>query len=360
MRIKKRDEDEETERIRLIKLSSEEAIRLRQELNELKEQEAIRITKIRQLEEEEALRVAALAEEEANAMLARLKAVEEEEAERRKQKRIKRLEQELYQEKLKNMKRAEIEAEKLKQSHFNMINSKRMYSYTLEYNEDNMIEDLNMESTTLPEDDFETLGINEEELDLQCDELFMSPPIEFKPKKNVEADVILARVIHELAITIPVVHIKESNYLFGSTKLNLVVKRDQIFVQRGGGSQQLSEYYLQNKRQLQRSLVIAMIKSGESLECVIESLIHNRKIKNTSATINREFSPAGGRYSTTSPRSGNVKAKLQNSLQRTSTRTRQQLNRGISGISHGEVSPAERKYREQKDKILGDLRRAMQ
>ena len=177
-------------------------MRLRKELHELKEQEAIRISKIRQLEEEEALRVAALAEEEANAMLARLKAVEEEESERRKQKRIKRLEQELYQEKLKNLKRAEIEAEKLKQSHFNMIQSKRMYTYTLEYGDDNIVDDLDVH---LNDNEIDELGITEEELDLQCDELFLVSPVEFKAKKNNEVDAHLAKVIGELGITIPIV-----------------------------------------------------------------------------------------------------------------------------------------------------------
>ena len=134
------------------------------------------------------MRIAALAEEEANAMLARLKAVEEEEAERRKQKRIKRLEQELYQEKLKNLKRAETEAERLKQSHFNMINSKRMYSYTLSYNEDNFVDDVDI---AINDDEYETLGITEEELDLQCDELFLIPPIDFRPRKTNDADMMI-------------------------------------------------------------------------------------------------------------------------------------------------------------------------
>ena len=42
---------------------------------------------------------------------------------------MKRLEQELYQEKLKNLKRAELEAEKLKMAHFKMINSKRINTW---------------------------------------------------------------------------------------------------------------------------------------------------------------------------------------------------------------------------------------
>ena len=54
-----------------------------------------------------------------------------------------------------------------------------------------------------------------------------------------------------------------------------------------------------------------MIKSGESLEAVIDSLVNNKKIKNVSNSIAREFSPAGGRVSTSSPsRVTNIKTKL--------------------------------------------------
>jgi hypothetical protein len=189
-------------------------------LNELKEQETIKISKIRQMEEEEALRVQKLAEEEAAVMLARLRAVEEEEAERRKQKRIKALEQELYQQKLKNLKRAELEAERLKSNHFKMINSKRLYTtYNAEYIT-NIDSDLTATGYTgeepLNDDDLDNLGINEDELDIQCDELFMSAPIIFKPNKNSDIDMLLAKTIKDLKITLPIVHIKESCYLIGS------------------------------------------------------------------------------------------------------------------------------------------------
>jgi len=191
------------------------------------------------MEEEEALRIQKLAEEEAAVMLARLRAVEEEEAERRKQKRIKALEQELYQQKLKNLKRAELEAERMKSQHFKMINSKRLYTtYTVDYQttyDNNGNGGETFYDETLNEEDFDSLGITEDELDVQCDELFMTTPIVFKPNKNSEMDMFLAKFIKDLKITMPIVHIKESCYLVGSQKMNLVLKRDQLLVKRGGG-----------------------------------------------------------------------------------------------------------------------------
>lgn len=181
------------------------------------------------MEEEEALRVQKLAEEEAAVMLARLRAVEEEEAERRKQKRIKALEQELYQQKLKNLKRAELEAERLKNQHFKMINSKRLYSnYNVDYGASAFENDTSRVGMPeeINENDLDTLGITEDELDVQCDELFMQAPIVFKPNKNSEIDVLLAKTIKELKITIPIAHIKESCYLIGSQRVNLMLKRE--------------------------------------------------------------------------------------------------------------------------------------
>jgi hypothetical protein len=100
-------------------------------------------------------------------MLARLRAVEEEEAERRKQKRIRKMEQDLYQEKLKSMKRAEMEAERLKMTHFKMINSKRLYTSQLDYDFDLQGEAENeLSQTMVAEDELYELGIPEEELDI--------------------------------------------------------------------------------------------------------------------------------------------------------------------------------------------------
>lgn len=257
----------------------------------------MKINKIRQLEEEEAIRVAKLAEEEAAAMLARLKAVEEEEAERRKQQRIRRLEQELYAEKLKNLKKAEYEAERLKQSHYNMINSKRMYTYTLDYESTADIFNDTLDYSYL-NTSLEPLGITEEDLAMQCDELFLTSPIEFIPRKNSDIDILIANLIHDLQITIPIVHVSDSTYLVGSQRVNMMNKRDVLFVKRGVSTQTFQEFYLQNKHNLMRSLVIYMIKSGDSLEEVVDALVANKKIKNVTLPSQQ---PSYSRISQTSP-----------------------------------------------------------
>ena len=54
----------------------------------------------------------------------------------------------------------------------------------------------------------------------------MQAPIVFKPNKNSEIDVLLAKTIKELKITLPIAHIKESCYLIGSQRVNLMLKRE--------------------------------------------------------------------------------------------------------------------------------------
>ncbi len=128
--------------------------------------------------------------------------------------------------------------------------------------------------------DEDLLGISEEELDKQCDELFSDTPIKFRPRKNDVIDEMIAVYIRELGINIPIVWIKGSLYLIGSHRLNCELKGDQLILRVGGGYNTFEEWVVHNQRYFQRMLVIYMIKSGESLEWVVDQLIAGRKIKN--------------------------------------------------------------------------------
>lgn len=119
------------------------------------------------------------------------------------------------------------------------------------------------------------IGITEDELDEQCDELFKESPIDFKPRKNNAIDAQVAQIIKMQNITIPVVHVKDSLYLIGSQKVTLVIKRESVLVQKGGGSEKLEIFIANNNRTFQRNIVMFMIKANESLEFVIDSLINN-------------------------------------------------------------------------------------
>lgn len=115
---------------------------------------------------------------------------------------------------------------------------------------------------------------------MQCDELFKDEPIVFVPRKNNPIDQRIKILIIEYNLTIPIVHIKDRLYLIGCNRMTCELTRDQLMVRVGGGYERFEEYVPNNVRYFMRMLVVHMIKSGESLEWVIEQLINGRRIKN--------------------------------------------------------------------------------
>ena len=124
------------------------------------------------------------------------------------------------------------------------------------------------------------LGISEKELDEQCDELFLEPPIIFTPRKNNKMDDRIHHLMEELDVRIPIVPIKDRLYLIGSNRVTCSLKNENLILRVGGGFQRFEDYVPENQRYFQRTLVVHMIKSGESLESVVDNLILGKRIKN--------------------------------------------------------------------------------
>jgi len=109
--------------------------------------------------------------------------------------------------------------------------------------------------------------------------LFKETPIIFTPRKNNKMDDMIALYVEQLDIRIPIVPIKASLYLIGSNRVSCQLKNDQLILRVGGGFEKFEDYVPQNQRYFQRMLVVHMIKSGESLESVVDNLIIGKKIK---------------------------------------------------------------------------------
>jgi hypothetical protein len=158
--------------------------------------------------------------------------------------------------------------------------------------------------------ELELMGISEKEIDQQCDELFADTPIEFKPRRSIEIDQIIAQMIDDLEITIPIIWIKMNQYLLGSTIFSFEIRGEQLKIKVNNLWETFEDYVAKNHRFFQRQLVMMMIKSGESLEYVIDQLMNGKKIKGVTDdnygltnTSRRGMSP--GR----SPRLGDVRKK---------------------------------------------------
>lgn len=323
--------EEDAKRLEKIKKAQEEADRLRKEQRLIEEQERVRILKIKQEEEEETIRLQKIAIEESEQLLQKLREIEENEFTRRKTKQLEKLNAETEAEKQRNFRMIELEAERMKETRFK--GAKTTLTYKVDYGGDQLpnyaLEDeLENANGNYEEDMNQTtqemldIGITEEELDEQCNELFKEAPIEFKPRKNNQMDQMIAQIIKLQNITIPIVHIKDTLYLIGSQKVTLVIKRDSLLVQKGGGTEKLENYLAINNRSFQHNLVIYMIKTNESLEYVVDSLINNQRTR------------LGGRsrvQTTPSSRPGRKSP-----------------------------SPGERKYMQQKDQIMSQMQQVMQ
>lgn len=128
--------------------------------------------------------------------------------------------------------------------------------------------------------DMDLMGLSEEELDTQCDELFKTAPIDFIPREGNQIDLAIDELIKSQSITIPILHIRDRLYLIGHTRITCDFKNDNLICRVGGGFEKFIDYVPKNHRYFERSLVVHMIKSGESLEGVVDALFNGRKLKN--------------------------------------------------------------------------------
>jgi len=97
---------------------------------------------------------------------------------------------------------------------------------------------------------------------MQCDELFLTAPLDFRPKKDNQIDALLFGLINSLNITLPIEHVQDSVYFVGPSIVTFVVNKDLLLVKRGNSAVQFQDWYLSNKAAMTRSLVFNMIKSG--------------------------------------------------------------------------------------------------
>ena len=86
--------------------------------------------------------------------------------------------------------------------------------------------------------------------------------------------------MQQLQLTFPIVWIHDNLYLIGSIRLNCELKDGQVIVIVNGQKLKFSDYSKKQNKHFQRMLVIHMIKSGESLDWVVDQLINGQVIQN--------------------------------------------------------------------------------
>lgn len=116
--------------------------------------------------------------------------------------------------------------------------------------------------------------LNAEEIERQCDELFGTiPPIKFVPQKGNELDKRIASLIELENIRIPIIQIKDEMYFIGAAKVSCYMRSDNVICRVGGGQYNFEEWVPFNHRIFERTIVINMINSGETMEFVLDQMI---------------------------------------------------------------------------------------
>jgi hypothetical protein len=124
------------------------------------------------------------------------------------------------------------------------------------------------------------LGLDEQEVENQCDVVFADVIIPFNRRKGNEMDKIVADLLGKLGVTIPILHIKDNLYLIGSQRLNLQLNGDVLMIKsQDGRLQRFVEYIPINHRFHEKNLVVQMMRSSQTLEWVVDALFNSRKIK---------------------------------------------------------------------------------
>jgi hypothetical protein len=97
--------------------------------------------------------------------------------------------------------------------------------------------------------EFQKNQVTEYEIERECDDLFRTTPIPFRPRKGEILDESIAQIVYNQHITIPIVNVKDSQYLIGPEKKTCMLKSGHVLVKVGGGTERFDEYVPRNHRQ---------------------------------------------------------------------------------------------------------------
>ena len=144
---------------------------------------------------------------------------------------------------------------------------------------DNSLTESSTKDISVPELTREQLW--EKYLNKKIRKVFMSteaPPIAFKPKRNSQIDFNINRLVNELNVRVPILHIEKNMYLIGSNRCNCQLKGDKVLVRVGGGYENFEKYVASNHYQFQLILVTHMKNSNLNLDQVAEKLKNGEKL----------------------------------------------------------------------------------
>lgn len=148
--------------------------------------------------------------------------------------------------------------------------------------------------------DADLASLNERDLADLCEQLYSTAPIAFVPRKGNALEAEIRAILLDNRISLPVIHIKDTLYLVGDSRIHIERKRETVMANIGGGYQEFVAWLQKELRRLERALLVKMIQSRESLETICQWLCEGKQIRPATAAIleksGRHGKGLGGRY----------------------------------------------------------------
>lgn len=147
--------------------------------------------------------------------------------------------------------------------------------------------------------DADLASLNERDLAQLCEQLYSTSPIPFVPRKGNALESELRAILQELRVAVPVIHIKDTLYLVGDSRIHIERKRETVMANIGGGYQEFVAWLQKELPRLERALLVKMIQSRESLETICQWLCEGKQIRPATAAMidgGRRNSEGMGRY----------------------------------------------------------------
>lgn len=260
--------DNRYKKVKAIQAEAEKACR---ELSTQEDEERTLIIKLQSEQDMDSKRILKIGIEESEKIARRLKELQEDERAR------------------KQMKRQSLHTGSTSPTGMNQMNWKQNNYTTIADDSKDFVEN------EFIDDEINDLGLSEDDLEDQMDDLFKDSPIEFRPRKFNNTDQMIATTLGQLGSPIPVVAVSGTLYVVGSHVVNLLAVKDKAFVERSTGNIKLDDFILENNLKFQRNLVLKMMKSNESLEFVMDSIIKKFQAKGSGRKSMTNGRSPGGR-----------------------------------------------------------------
>jgi hypothetical protein len=130
----------------------------------------------------------------------------------------------------------------------------------------------------------EVFDLNLTKLQDKALKFFSEPTIPFKPRKGVKLDDGLSKLVKRMNLRVPVIHVKDNQYLVGSQKVNLEIKNSgELMMVHRNSRKSLEKFVQQHEFKMMELLYSETKETKTSLSNVCTRLLKGMKLRSRRA-----------------------------------------------------------------------------